>query len=96
VTAVRAVASLLAKSPNWALRVRAARALGSIGTRAGVEAIEALQRAAQKDDYALVRQSACESLAKIAPSQARAVLQKVAAEDPEPRVRENAKKLLRR
>jgi hypothetical protein len=65
--------------------------LGAAG--AGAEASARLVEAAMKDAYALVRQAALESLASFDSAGGRALAARVAASDPEPRVREAAKAL---
>ena len=93
--ATQAVSSILAKSADWSMRVRAARALGTLPPgSASNEAVEALSSAARSDGYALVRQAAVEALARVARAASRAVLAEVAKDDVEPHVREVAKKLL--
>jgi tetratricopeptide (TPR) repeat protein/HEAT repeat protein len=90
--AVRAVAKLLASSESWSLRVLAARAMGRLGTAgAGAEAMARLTEAATKDAYALVRQAALEAMTTFDAVGARALAGKMAAADPEPRVRDAAK-----
>jgi tetratricopeptide (TPR) repeat protein/HEAT repeat protein len=90
--AVAAVSKLLAAHESWALRVLAARAMGRLGAAgAGPEASARLVEAATKDAYALVRQAALESLSSFDTAGARALATRVAASDPEPRVRDAAK-----
>jgi HEAT repeat protein len=91
----RALSTLLAHNENWALRVRAAQALGNTPPMGSAnEAQVALTNAARHDSFALVRQRAVESLFRISPQNARATLEIVAKEDPEPRVKETARRLL--
>lgn len=95
--AVRAVTRILDSDANWALRVRAARALGSFQPGIGQSAaVAALSRAGRDDKFALVRQASLESLARLSPSEARSALEAAAKSDPEPGVREAARKLLQR
>jgi HEAT repeat protein len=90
--AVTAVGKILAGHESWAMRVLAARAMGRLGAAgAGPEAARQLGEAATKDPYALVRQAALEALASFDASGARAVAARVAASDPEPRVRDAAR-----
>jgi tetratricopeptide (TPR) repeat protein len=90
--AVHAVAKLLASQQSWALRVLAARAMGRLGAAgAGPEASRGLAEAATKDRYALVRQASLESLASFDPAGARTLAARVAATDPESRVRDAAR-----
>jgi tetratricopeptide (TPR) repeat protein len=96
--AVAAVAKILATHESWAIRILAARALGRLGGLSAAGAAGAsprLAEAATGDTYALVRQAALESLASFDPSGARAVAARLAATDPEPRVREAATALAR-
>lgn len=93
--AVKAVAKILASNSNWALRVRAARALGSLkAAQADKEAVASLSRAAREDKFALVRQASMEALTKLSPTDARPVLEAAAKSDPEPEVRASASKLM--
>jgi tetratricopeptide (TPR) repeat protein/HEAT repeat protein len=90
--AVHAVARMLSREDRWAVRVRAARMLGGMpAAGSDPRALEALLRAAREDKYALVREAAVEALGKLAPDKARAVLETVHKDDPEPRVREAAR-----
>jgi tetratricopeptide (TPR) repeat protein/HEAT repeat protein len=92
---VEALSTTLAESPVWSLRVRAAKALGQLPAgRAPTEAVAALSKAARQDSYALVREAALSSLAKVAGAGAKSVLSEAAAKDDEPAIRELAKKLL--
>jgi tetratricopeptide (TPR) repeat protein len=89
--AVLAVGRILGTHPNWAMRVLAARALGRLGGEgAQAEATKRLSEAAATDAFALVRQAALEALATFDPGAARSLARRVAASDPEPRVREAA------
>jgi cellulose synthase operon protein C len=91
-----AVAKIVKDSPSWPLRVRAAEALGRLGTGNPTPiVVETLARAAQRDPYALVREAAARALAPLDRAAARPVLQELAAKDPEPRVREAAAELLK-
>lgn len=92
VHAAAAVARILATHESWAIRVLAARALGRLGAAgASADAGPRLAEAATRDAYALVRQSALESLAGFDPVAARTVAARIAESDPEPRVREAAR-----
>ncbi len=96
--AVAAVAKILAGNESWAMRVLAAQALGRLGAMGGGVARDASSRlaeAAVTDTYALVRQAALEALAAFDPTGVRAVAQRMAVSDPEPRVREAASALAR-
>jgi tetratricopeptide (TPR) repeat protein len=96
--AIAAVAKILATHEVWAIRILAARALGRLGglsTAAAAGAAARLAEAATGDTYALVRQAALESLASFDPAGARAIALRLAATDPEPRVREAATALAR-
>jgi tetratricopeptide (TPR) repeat protein/HEAT repeat protein len=93
--AVAALGRILATRENWALRILAARALGRLGAAGALGASSHLTDAAATDAYALVRQAALEALASFDPATARVLAQRVAATDPEPRVREAASALAR-
>jgi HEAT repeat protein len=85
------VGKILSTHESWAMRVLAARALGRLGAAgAGPEATRFLTEAATKDAYALVRQAALEALAGFDAASARTLGARMAASDPEPRVREAA------
>jgi hypothetical protein len=86
------VTHLLSSAKEWPARVRAAEALGVIaaGSR-DKRAADALAKAAEKDDTALVREAAVLALAKVDPETGRSVAARVAAKDAEPRVRAAAK-----
>ena len=93
-----AIVALLNKSENWAIRARAAEALGRVSLstgKAGGQAtiIEALKRAATKDSFALVREAAVRTVAGLDRATAKPILDQVAKSDPEPRLRELAQKL---
>lgn len=91
-----AVARILKESPSWPLRVRAAEALGRLGTgEARGRVFETLAEAARTDSFALVREAAVRALAPIDPASAKPVLDELVAKDPEPRVREVAQSLLK-
>jgi hypothetical protein len=90
--AVAAVGKILATHESWAMRVLAAGAMGRLGKAgAGAEVTQRLSDAAAKDPYALVRQAALEALAASDPATARTVAARLAAADPEPRVRDAAR-----
>jgi HEAT repeat protein len=89
---VMAVASLLDPSHSWPLRVRAAEALGRIGTKAS-DAFPVLARAASADEYALVRESAMRSLDRVDRASALPILGERAQKDPEAGLRALAKEL---
>ena len=93
--AAGATAKILATHDNWAMRVLAARALGRLGAGGCASASPPLQEAATKDAYALVRQAALEALASFDAASAGAVASRLAATDPEPRVRDTAKAIAR-
>jgi hypothetical protein len=90
--AVDAVGRILAAHDSWAIRVLAAQALGRL---AGSEAAKRLSEAAGADAYALVRQAALEALASFDAEGAYVLAKRMAANDPEPRVREAARALAR-
>jgi len=93
--AVNAVSKLLVENDNFAMRILAVQALGRLGAAGRAsEASHLLRDAAVKDSYALVREAALKSLASFDARAAQEIAQRVAANDPEPRVRETAKALL--
>jgi tetratricopeptide (TPR) repeat protein len=87
---VAAVAKVLASNESWAIRILAARALGRLGAGHAASAAASLTRAAGSDAYALVREAALEALASFDAVGARGLAGQMAANDPEPRVREAA------
>jgi hypothetical protein len=90
--AVAAVGKALASHESWAMRVLAAQAMGRLGAAGGgPEASRRLAEAAARDGYALVRQAALEALASFDGAGARALASRMAAADPEPRVRDAAR-----
>ena len=95
--AVAAVGRLLATHENWAMRVLAAQAMGRLGAAgAAADASRALQIAATKDKYALVREAALEAMATYDVAAAKVLATQMAANDPEPRVREAARAIAKR
>jgi tetratricopeptide (TPR) repeat protein/HEAT repeat protein len=86
----------LAASDDWSQRVAALAALGRL-VKAGTPAtaVTALERAASKDDTALVREAALVALSQAAPELSRAALERARDSDPEPHVRKTAQALLR-
>jgi HEAT repeat protein len=93
--AAAATAKILATHANWAIRVLAARALGRLGAAGTASASAPLEDAAVRDPYALVRQAALEALASFDGAAAAALAGRMAASDPEPRVRDTARALAR-
>jgi tetratricopeptide (TPR) repeat protein len=92
---IGAVAKLGREAPSWPLRVRAAEALGRLGTgSASPVAMETLRSMAQKDAYALVREAAARAMASLDRAGAAPLLRELAAKDPEPRIRQTATQLL--
>jgi HEAT repeat protein len=93
----QAVVALLEKSGSWSIRSHAARALGRIGklghgeTDAAIDA--ALRKAITGDSFALVREAALMALVQLDKASARALLERVATSDREPRVRGRAREL---
>jgi cellulose synthase operon protein C len=85
-----AVAKVMRAHESWAMRVLAAQALGRVGG-----ATPSLKEAtsAQREPYALVREAALEALAKVDKPEAVRLAQTLMSSDPEPRVRETAKKI---
>jgi HEAT repeat protein len=90
--AVQAVTQALLHHENWAMRVLAARALGRLGVAGGGEEVaRALRNSATTDDYALVREAALTSLASFDAVGSRELAERMAANDPEPRLRDAAR-----
>jgi HEAT repeat protein len=93
--AAAAVGKVLVAHASWALRVLAARAMGRLGSAGNeAEAARTLTYAATRDAYALVRQAALEALVSFDTSAGRTLAARVAASDPEPRVREAARAIV--
>ncbi|MET0595234.1 MAG: HEAT repeat domain-containing protein, partial [Polyangiaceae bacterium] len=90
---MRAVTTMLQKSPAWPLRVRAAEALGRFGDAARQAGFSGLAQAARTDAYALVREAAMRSALRVDRAGAAAILRDVAEKDPEARLRSLAKEL---
>jgi hypothetical protein len=90
------VARALASDESWAVRVRAAETLASLGTLAQARepALAALEFAASADRFALVREATLRSLHALDPARAAESLRRAAASDAEPRVRALAAELL--
>jgi tetratricopeptide (TPR) repeat protein len=83
------VASMLASHRDWAMRTRAARALGRIG---GDAAVPALAAALRSDSFAFVREAAAEALGRAATSpEAASALSAACRGDAEERVRAAAR-----
>ncbi|AKF05613.1 TPR repeat protein [Sandaracinus amylolyticus] len=80
-------ASLLASSDDWAMRTRAARALGTLG---GDAARAALITALRDDAFAFVREEAALALGRLGGEGADVALSDACARDDEPRVRAGA------
>lgn len=76
------------------MRALAAEALGRLG-KAGAtkEASAALRETAEKEPYAIVREAALLALASFDRASARTLATAMASSDPEPRVRETARKI---
>jgi len=95
-TSVTEIAQVLSTHKQWSVRADAARALGEIGKRdAKATVAPPLEKAASSDKYAFVRELALKGLALAGRPGAKAVLEKAAKDDPEPRVRELATTLLK-
>lgn len=92
--AATAVAKLLGTSKNWAVRILAAQALGRLGSVGAKESSAPLAKAIKEDGYALVREAALVALAGFDKPTATGLARDVADHDPEPRLREAAKKIL--
>ncbi|MEQ9321022.1 MAG: HEAT repeat domain-containing protein, partial [Polyangiaceae bacterium] len=93
---VAAVIGLATKARSWSLRAHAARALGSVALQGDQQsaAEAALRRAAESDDYALVREAALRGAVARGGSFARTLLSDAASRDPEPRLVTLARELL--
>ena len=95
--AAEAIIALAKTSPDWALRVRAAEALGRVGTGAQKDrAFAALSVVAKGDSYALVREAAVRALFVVDAVASESILRELSQKDGEPRVREAAAALLSR
>jgi len=95
--AVSRVARLARSGDDWALRARAAVALGRFldGNEASTRiARAALLDALRDDSYAFVREAAAGAVAAGADADTRAALSTAASSDPEPRVRSAAQRAL--
>ncbi len=86
--ALAEVARIARVDGEWAMRARAARALGRFA--GAPSACEGLEAALRVDDYAFVREAAATALAGAGCLGAGRALRDAAAGDPEPRVREAA------
>jgi tetratricopeptide (TPR) repeat protein len=96
---VEAIVHLLKEPAPWPIRVKSAQALAAFrkASTNGSTAralLTALENAAQRDSYALVRQAALRALATVAGPASRSTLARVATSDPESKVREVALDLL--
>jgi tetratricopeptide (TPR) repeat protein/HEAT repeat protein len=88
---VALVGKILGSSESWPVRILAAAALGRLGRAgAGGDASRRLSDAATADAYAFVRQAALDALASFDRAAAQGLARRMAASDPEPRVREAA------
>jgi HEAT repeat protein len=97
--ALEAAARVLARQPDWSLRVLAAEALGRLGrsppgARASDDAAKELERAALHDTYALVREASLRALARFDSDAAAGVARTLATDDPEPRVQDVARTIV--
>lgn len=91
-----AIAEVLRSASAWSMRRHAALALERMGPAAADSAVvEALERAALGDPYALVRQAAARALGGIHPGASAGVLERLRDSDPEAQVRATARDLLR-
>jgi HEAT repeat protein len=94
-SAIEAVSGVLERSDQFAMRVLAAEAMGRLGALgAGEQAARPLHSAATRDEFALVREVALTALAGFDASGARQLAAQLASTDPEPRVREAARRIL--
>lgn len=95
--AAAAAARVLGEAEGWPARIWAAEALAAAGPAAAAPAvISALEQATLTNSAALVREAAMKALVAVAGAQARAVLERVARTDPEPRLRAAASQELAR
>jgi tetratricopeptide (TPR) repeat protein len=88
------VVRLARSGDDWALRARAATALGRFLGADGAAAGAALVDALRDDPYAFVREAAAAALGAASDPEVRAALMAAAASDPEPRVRDAAGRAL--
>ncbi|MFO0569045.1 MAG: HEAT repeat domain-containing protein [Polyangiaceae bacterium] len=90
--AITAVTRLVTKAKDWPARVRAAEALALLARGSKDKlAVEALRRAALRDETALVREAAITALGKVDAEAAREVAAEMTKKDAEPRVRDAAR-----
>jgi cellulose synthase operon protein C len=95
--AARAVSGLLSSSKGWSVRRQAAQTLERMGKVArSDEVLGALEAAALRDTYALVREAAVRALFSIDALGAKNVLERVARADPEASVQATVRQLLER
>lgn len=95
--ALARVVRLAEEGDDWALRARAAAALGRFLGAAGASsttALAALVSVLRDDPFAFVREAAADALSATTEADARAALSAAAASDPEPRVRLAAQRAL--
>jgi tetratricopeptide (TPR) repeat protein/HEAT repeat protein len=100
--AIAPLVEVLGRSRNWSVRAEAARAIGEIGKRdPSAPVLPPLastilgRDGAVADKFAFVREAALRALAATGRSEGKAILERAAKDDPEPRVRETAAKLAR-
>lgn len=79
---------VLRRSPHWALRMRAASALGRLGER---HLLSELAHALERDAFAFVRSEAALAAGRLGGREAEALLTRVAATDPDRAVRAAAR-----
>jgi HEAT repeat protein len=92
--AVAEVSRILSTQESWAMRVLAAQAMGRLGSAGAPAAADsALLQAAVQDPYALVREAALSALATFDQDGARTLARRMMGVDPEPRVRETARRI---
>jgi HEAT repeat protein len=95
--AARVVSGLLSSERTWSLRRQAAQTLERMGGVArSDEVLGALEAAALRDGYALVRDAAVRALFAIDARGSRSVLERVARADPEAGVQATVRSLLQR
>ncbi len=87
------IVRLLGSSPHWAVRVAAAKALGSVARYDAAETANARQSlagAARRDGFAFVREASIEALGRLDPPMARQVAAEMATTDADPQLRQRA------
>jgi HEAT repeat protein len=95
--AASAVSGLLSRSKSWSVRRQAAQTLERMGREARADdVLGALEAAALKDEYALVRDAAVRALFAIDAQGTKSVLERVGRADPEASIQATVRDLLDR